>query len=188
MRKQRRRNQFTIGFSSDLARFLSRVNKDGPIPEHVPHLGNCWQWLGALGRTHKDAGYGIFGMCGDCLKAHRAAWQLFVGEIPEKAHVCHHCDNPSCVRPEHLYLGNHATNMKDKQVRYRARCAKSKLSRLNWDAVHVIRALSDLGLSRVLVGALFNMAAPHVSNIVRNKCWQLCDDPAVIGDGYASTC
>jgi hypothetical protein len=54
------------------------------------------------------------------MKAHRAAWTLAFGEIPIGQHVCHTCDNPPCVRPDHLFLSDHEGNMRDKAVKGRA--------------------------------------------------------------------
>lgn len=53
------------------------------------------------------------------LLAHRAAWMLFRGEIPEGMLVCHHCDNPACIRPDHLYLGTNADNAADRDAKGR---------------------------------------------------------------------
>lgn len=78
------------------------------IPE--PNSG-CWLWMGALSK--KD-GYGTF-RAGQRkqLKAHRVMFELNYGKIPGGQEVCHSCDVPSCVNPEHLFLGTHLENMQD---------------------------------------------------------------------------
>ena len=73
----------------------------------------CWVWVGA-----KTRGYGIIGIgSSQALKAHRFSWEIHFGPIPpETPHVLHNCpggDNPSCVRPDHLFLGDQRINVKD---------------------------------------------------------------------------
>lgn len=89
--------------STDIAeRFWQKVQKgDG-----------CWVWTGAvvLGKREK---YGRFLFNGKVRGAHRVAWELTNGPIPEGIFVLHHCDNPPCVRPDHLFLGTNSTNMLD---------------------------------------------------------------------------
>lgn len=79
----------------------------------------CWIWIGS-----KDgAGYGTINR-GHKLsphKAHRVAWILAYGELPDGKFVCHKCDNPSCVRPAHLFLGSQADNMDDCSKKGRVR-------------------------------------------------------------------
>lgn len=96
-------------------RFWDKVNKDGPVPQHVPHLGKCWVWTGA--KAHK--GYGAISGEGFRSKrdlAHRVSWRLHHGDVPQGLWVLHKCDNPPCVRPDHLFLGtsqdNHADMMR----------------------------------------------------------------------------
>lgn len=75
----------------------------------VTHVGECWEWK--LTRMWK--GYGQTTIGGKVRRAHRVAWELTHGKIPKGLHVLHRCDNPACIRPEHLFLGTAKENQQD---------------------------------------------------------------------------
>ena len=81
---------------------------------HVDTTGDCWLWTGGLRGVAVDGGkYGQFVKDGKTMLAHRAAYELFVGPIPEGMLVLHICDIPLCVNPKHLRTGTQADNMQD---------------------------------------------------------------------------
>jgi hypothetical protein len=91
-----------------MERFWSKVNSDGPIPEHCPELGPCWLWVGAINK----AGYGNFQYFHSQYRAPRLAWFLEHASWPNP-YALHRCDNRRCVRVSHLFEGDDAANMAD---------------------------------------------------------------------------
>lgn len=69
----------------------------------------CWEWQGCRNKL----GYGFLSILGVRVKSHRVAWVLVNGEIPTDNSICHRCDNPPCCRPDHLFAGSGADNMRD---------------------------------------------------------------------------
>ena len=89
-----------IAFSAEkrAATFWAKVNK----------TASCWLFTGA-----KQKGYGTISVNGKQTRTHRYVYELCVGPIPNGLAVCHHCDTPACVRPEHLFIGTKNDNMQD---------------------------------------------------------------------------
>ena len=88
-------------------RFWGKVQK-GPDDQ-------CWHWVA----YKRPDGYGQFYLDGKTVTAHRTAWQLTSGRIPNGLCVCHKCDNPSCVNPGHLFLGTMTDNIRDRDAKGR---------------------------------------------------------------------
>lgn len=92
----------------DAERFWRKVNRDGPVVKEA--LGRCWVWTGSRERL----GYGKFYVSTATAptKAHRVAWQLTYGAMPDGLEPDHLCENPACVRPKHLEWVTHAENIR----------------------------------------------------------------------------
>ena len=127
----------------------------------VPFSG-CWIWFAS---THPE-GYGRFAMNGKTQKAHRAAYEIYKGFIPEGYCVCHTCDNPACVNPNHLFLGTVAENNADKTKK--GRSAK----KLNSEMVRVIKSQLSGGASLNSLARLFKVTRAMIVQIKYNRNWK----------------
>ena len=144
-------------------RFWARIDKNGP--EH-PTLGHCWLWTGAL-----SSGYGSVSNGKRKSKAHRVSWEIHFGLIPEGMFVCHHCDNPTCVNPTHLFLGTQGDNMADMYAKCRHRIVRCRV-KLTRDQVIDIRRLHASGsLSQSELASRFGVSATHISRIIMRRQW-----------------
>lgn len=92
---------------SDIERFWSKVDTSS--------LSGCWPWLASL----TTSGYASFSVRGRMTSASRFVYRAVVGPIPDGMLVCHRCDNPPCVRPDHLFIGTQVDNMRDMQAKGR---------------------------------------------------------------------
>lgn len=142
-------------------RFWEKVNTSGP--------NGCWVWTASTFRH----GYGKFWLDGKLRYAHRVSWKWTNGPIPEGLWVLHKCDNPPCVRPDHLFLGTDLDNKKDKVKKGRqARGSTHGCSRLTEQDVRRIRALVGLGFLQREIAEMFEVSRSHVSSVVNRKFWK----------------
>jgi len=131
--------------SKQIIRFWKYVERSGPIPSHMPHLGQCWIWTGLKFST----GYGRFAIANEYGKtvrrlAHRVAFELSKHE-PGNLCVLHSCDTPLCCNPDHLFLGTVADNARDCNMKGRRPTGDKNGLRLHPEA----RSFGDRNGSRL---------------------------------------
>ena len=153
-------------------RFWDKVNK----------TNTCWLWTGAL----NEHGYGVVAMGADHSPrnelAHRVSWALKHGPIPPGVMILHRCDNPPCVRDEHLFDGSQSDNMKDSAQKGRHPRNRTQYlptgkdhhhyqqgHKLTRDRALEIRASTGLNVE---VAARFGVSASLVSLIRSGKIWR----------------
>lgn len=156
------------------ARFWPKVRK-GP---------GCWEWTASRNRW----GYGRLGVTRrQFAYAHRIAWELENGPIPTGKIVCHRCDNPACVRPDHLFLGTHADNVQDMLSKGRgglrlhpetaARGEQASKAKLKAEQVKEIRRLyRGGGISQRELARRFGVTQNAISMLLHRKSWSHVQD------------
>ncbi len=139
--------------------FLSKVAK----------TNCCWEWVGAKDKK----GYGKFASKGLSPRAHRAAFEIFVQPIPNGLQVLHKCDNTSCVNPNHLYMGTHADNMRDKKERGHTEYGENNYHAiLNRGQVEKIKQLYSTGeYKQIDLAKMFSISQPTISAIIIGRVW-----------------
>lgn len=128
-------------------RFMAKIQEDEST--------GCWEWMG----SGNGRGYGQIRVGRTMRRAHRVSYELFCEPVPDGMLVCHSCDNPGCVNPEHLFLGTQCDNMADMRSKGRDG-GRAKLSKAD---VLAIRAAS--GLTQRELGERFGVTQQQISNI-----------------------
>jgi len=144
--------------------------------KHVDRRGpdECWPWLGYI----NDSGYGATRTKNNkLLRAHRISYRLAHGSIPKGVFICHHCDNPACVNPAHLFSGTPADNVRDMDKKGRRVNAPSLgeahgMSRLTAGQVTEIRTLAASGITNAEIARRFSISDTHIWRIVSRRNWK----------------
>lgn len=130
----------------------------------------CWRWTAF--RDKKGYGRLSASRFGIPLLAHRVSYVLHRGEIPDSMFVCHHCDNPPCVRPDHLFIGTHKDNMADMASKGRAGGYRATCAKLTREQVLQARQLTAEGWSAAQIGRLFGVKRATIQRIRRGRTWR----------------
>lgn len=154
-------------------RFMDKVSK----------TDTCWIWTG--GKRH--FGYGVFSMGGKLYGSHRMSWELFKGAIPKGMWILHKCDNPSCVNPDHLFLGTPKDNMGDmiKKGRNRPKngwIAMMKVRKIHFGESNPRSKLKGSEVEQILstpkrfgymseLARKFNVTHEAIRSVINGKTW-----------------
>jgi hypothetical protein len=132
-------------------------------------ISGCWNWRKAT----TSRGYGTFTYRSKKERANRVSYLVFKGFIPEGIFVCHTCDNPSCVNPDHLYLGTHQQNVDDKLKRNRQpRGEKINLAKLKEkDIIKIRSSYENKEKTQQSLADEYNVSQTAISRIIHKKTW-----------------
>ncbi len=162
----------TQTIDSQTARFMSKISPEA--------LSGCWLWTAAVNKS----GYGMFNERWDnkskrsivCL-AHRFSFKLANRNFDDRFNVLHHCDNPACVNPSHLFAGTQADNVADMDIK--GRRINSQLqgerhpnSKVNKDDVYQMLEMRKNGFTQQSIANKFGISQVQVGNILRKDQWK----------------
>lgn len=133
-----------------------------------PNSG-CWLWSGGL----NEKGYGRLKFAnGRSVYAHRFSFELKYGPIPESLCACHKCDTPSCVNPEHIFVGTRGDNNSDSKSKGRSAIGdKNGCVKLKEKDVKHIRFLMQLGLTQRDVASAYEVSQATIQHVSNHKSW-----------------
>jgi hypothetical protein len=155
---------------------LMNADRNFDINQRLEYAGwtvvgsGCWEFNGS-----KRNGYGQIAVPGNRSEiASRAAYMAWIGEIGEGMFVCHRCDNPACINPEHLFLGTHDENMDDCRAKERhAHGVRQSHAKLTDGTTEEIRRLYATGdYYQWELGEIYGVSQTNVSQITRRKTWK----------------
>lgn len=135
----------------------------------VDKATGCWIWS-----MYKNPdGYGQITVDGRSRSAHRVSYAVNRGPIPEGWLVCHRCDNPSCVNPDHLFVGTNADNLGDMARKGRHKpCKGEKHGRAKLTEADVIAIRASQGVSHSKLAAKFGISKTQITRIRGGEYWQ----------------
>jgi hypothetical protein len=149
---------------SKFAPFWDKVSAMTTVSENGCHL---------FAGTRNHDGYGRLKTNGKSVFVHREVWAKHFGAIPAGLCVCHKCDVPNCINPEHLFIGTQGDNMRDRanKGRYDAKGEKNNASKLQAIEVKMIRKLLAEGMRNRDAAAEFGVSLPLIEKIKGNRLW-----------------
>lgn len=153
------------------------MSENQPIAQLEAHFwgrfkegAGCWEWLG----NRNYAGYGVVNVKFTKQMAHRVSYMLSRGAIPKGISVLHRCDNPGCVRPDHLFLGTQADNNADMLAKGRARGGSlagiiNPKAKLTERQVRAIRRSSAMGID---LARKYGVTPANISDVRNGHTWR----------------
>jgi hypothetical protein len=136
----------------------------------------CWIWnsrFNSAGQIRANT----FSLNGKIMRAYRASFILHKGDIPEGAAICHNCDNPLCVNPDHLWVGSNAENTADMHNKRRANTPKgeqhssAKLTEADVKAIRLVMSDAPRGAQKALA-LRYGISKSTIQDIRSGKIWK----------------
>ena len=180
-RKHSAKGFCNIHYQRHLGGIATNGNKKPTLEERIMSKtiklkNGCWLWTGAKsgGNGTEKYKYGYINVSGKIKRVHRVLYEITNNIVLDKKHLLHRCDNPACVNPEHMFVGNHQDNMNDMISKKRDYHPKGELnhSKLTEKQVLKIRAMAKNGDSSTLLSIQFGVHVSTIRGIVTRKKWK----------------
>lgn len=140
------------------------------ILKRISKVDECWIWNGCLNR-----GYGDMTFLGESISVHRAAYFAWKGKIPSGKFICHKCDLPACCNPDHLFIGDAASNRKDAfdKGRFNSCIGENHYySKLKNKDVEKMKRLFDGDIPMKMIAKIFGVTVSTVESIKYRRSWK----------------
>lgn len=150
--------------TKDIQRFWEKVL--------IGRKNQCWPWVAGRSSTNLQEGYGCFRIGHSMKRSHRVSWYIKNGPIPVGKLVCHRCDNPICVNPNHLFIGTDKDNGHDRKIKGRnpdltgERNGRAKIKR---DDARVIRESYAAWIKNI--ASTYHITGANIRDIINKKIW-----------------
>lgn len=159
--------------------------------KHVEKSDDCWNWTASLSN-----GYGQFSKGNKQITlSHRFSYEIHIGKIPDGMFICHKCDNPRCVRPDHLFLGTSSDNMKDMASKGRGvfqkhpeklkRGSEQHLAKLTNFKVFKLRRLKLAGVSFRRISMWIDLDRSTITDAIKGRTWAHVPFPKSRSDTFS---
>lgn len=144
--------------NEDLERFISKIQ---------PNDNGCWIWSG----SRNPDGYGNFHYKGNCLKAHRVAFQMWVGTLTKGFVICHRCDVAACVNPDHLFQGTQSENNRDRATKGRSANLHGTNSPVSVLTDDIVKEIRNSPLKGTHLARKYNVSKSAIYHVKARRTW-----------------
>jgi predicted XRE-type DNA-binding protein len=163
--------------NGDVNNYGNRIKDTGNITErfhkkYIVKENSCWIWTGSTRPNSKGVLYPRITEGKKDIGAHRFSYMMMYGEIKSGMYVCHKCDTPLCVNPDHLFIGTHKDNMADMVNKGRSHKGAGEYANRSKLTNEQAKQIRSINLSGSKLANLFKVSQATISRIIRKETYQ----------------